>query len=207
VTHGHERRLRGESGQVFLISAIFLLALLGLAGAVVDVGSWYYQHRKLQATADAAALAGAQGLVDGTAVSLAVQYGDRNGGGVDSSNVTLFGTKVPNDSIRVVAEKQAPSVFMKVFGISSVDVKARATARAGVPAKVRYAAPIAVDVTHPLLSGPGCPCWNQETTRSAAPARPRSPTGSRTATTATCRSTGTSRTPAPSSTRARSRTQ
>jgi hypothetical protein len=102
--------------------------------------------------------------VNGTAVSLAVQYGDRNGGGVSPGDVTLFGTKVPNDSIKVVAHRTAPSVFMKIFGVSSVDVKARATARAGVPAKVKYAAPIAVDVKHPLLSGPGCPCWNIPTT-------------------------------------------
>jgi hypothetical protein len=164
VTVPRNQRLRDESGQVLLISAIFLLVLLAIAGAVVDVGSWYYQHRKLQATADAAALAGAQGLVNGTAVSLAVQYGDRNGGGVTSDDVTLFGTKVANDSIKVVAHKTEPSVFMKVFGVSSVDVKARATARAGVPAKVHYAAPIAVDVKHPLLSGPGCPCWDIPTT-------------------------------------------
>src|SRR4051812_26709106 len=135
-----------------------------MAGAVVDVGSWYYQHRKLQATADAAALAGAQGLIDGTAVNLATQYGDKNGGGVAAGDVTLSQTKAPNDTIRVQARKTAPSVFMKVFGISSVNVRATATARAGVPAKVRNAAPIAVDVKHPLLSGPGCPCWNIPTT-------------------------------------------
>ena len=164
MTDPRVRRLGGESGQVLLISSIFLIVMLGLAGAVIDVGSWYYQHRKLQATADAAALAGAQGLVNGSAVSLAVQYGDANGGGVTPDDVTLFGTKVSNDSIKVVAHKTEPSVFMKIFGISSIDVKARATARAGVPAKVHWAAPIAVDVTHPLLSGPGCPCWNVPTT-------------------------------------------
>jgi Flp pilus assembly protein TadG len=164
VTHGQKKRVREETGQVLVISVVFLVVLVAMAGAVVDVGSWYYQHRKLQATADAAALAGAQGLIDGTAVNLATQYGDKNGGGVAGADITLSTTKVPNDTIRVVAHKTAPAVFMKVFGMSSVNVKAAATARAGVPAKVRHAAPIAVDVKHPLLSGPGCPCWNIPTT-------------------------------------------
>jgi hypothetical protein len=157
-------RLRDERGQVLLLSSVFLLVLLGLAGFVVDVGSWYYQHRKLQATADAAALAGAQGLQNGTAVSLAVQYGDKNGGGVDASGITLASAKVYDDTIRVTATKTVPSVFLKVFGINSETITAHATARAGVPAKAHWAAPIAVDVQHPLLSGAGCPCFNIPTT-------------------------------------------
>ena len=157
-------RLRDERGQILLMSAVFLLLMLALAGFVIDVGSWYYQHRKLQGTADAAALAGAQGLINGTATSLAVQYGDENGGGVTPDGVTFSQAKVPNDTIHVTATKPAPSVFLKVFGINSVTETAHATARAGVPNQVRYAAPIAVDVHHPLLSGPGCPCWNINTT-------------------------------------------
>jgi Putative Flp pilus-assembly TadE/G-like len=154
-------RRRSETGQALVISVVFLVVLLAFAGAVIDVGSWYYQHRKLQATADAAALAGAQGLRNGTAVSLAVQYGDLNGGGVSSGDVTLDTIKVTNDTIRVSAKKTAPSFFTKVLGIDSVNVGARAVARAGVPAKARYAAQIAVDVKHPMLSG--CPCWGEET--------------------------------------------
>jgi hypothetical protein len=164
ATCRRETRLREEAGQVFLVSVVFLAVLLGMAGAVVDVGRWYYQHRKLQATADASALAGAQGLINGSAVTLATQYGDKNGGGVAASDVTLSQTKVPDDTIHVEAHAPVPSVFLKLLGISSVDVRAKATARAGVPAKVRHAAPIAVDVKHPLLSGPGCPCWGAQTT-------------------------------------------
>ena len=103
MTHGQKKRVREETGQVLVISVVFLVVLVAMAGAVVDVGSWYYQHRKLQATADAAALAGAQGLIDGTAVNLATQYGDKNGGGVAADDITLSATKVPNDTIRVVA--------------------------------------------------------------------------------------------------------
>ena len=53
---------RSERGQSLVIVLIFMTALIGMAAAVIDVGSWYRADRKLQANADAAALAGAQEL-------------------------------------------------------------------------------------------------------------------------------------------------
>jgi Flp pilus assembly protein TadG len=152
--------LRQERGQALVVSIVFLTALIAMGGGVVDVGSWYWQDRKLQGTADAAALAGAQGLANGTAINLAVQYGNANGGGVTSGDVTLSGDQAPNHTITVQARKTAPTFFTRLFGFTSVNVKATATARAGIPQKARWAAPIAVDKRHPLLSGPGCPCFD-----------------------------------------------
>jgi Flp pilus assembly protein TadG len=160
---GRPIRLREDRGQALILSIAFLTVLLVCAAAVLDVGAWYRQHRQLQATADAAALAGAQGLRDGNAVALAVQYAGKNGGGVTAGDVTLSMTKVPNDTIAVRAKKPTPGVFTKLFGINSVTVKATAKAQAGIPGQVRWAAPIAVDERHPMLSGPGCPCWGQPT--------------------------------------------
>ncbi|HXV56238.1 MAG TPA: pilus assembly protein TadG-related protein, partial [Gaiellaceae bacterium] len=57
---------RSERGQVAVVVACFLVVLIGAAGLAVDVGSWYRADRATQAAADAAALAGAQGLQDGT---------------------------------------------------------------------------------------------------------------------------------------------
>ena len=51
-----------------------------------------------------------------------------------------------------------------MLGISSVNVGADATARAWNLGSAKYAAPFAVDKAHPMLSGPGCPCFNQPTT-------------------------------------------
>jgi hypothetical protein len=157
------RRLREERGQALVVSVVFLSALIAMGGGVVDVGSWYWQDRKLQGTADAAALAGAQGLAKGTAVSLAVQYGTANGGGVSAADVTLSGADATNDTITVQARKTAPTFFTRLFGMTSVNVRAQATARAGIPTKARWAAPIAVDKQHPKLSGPGCPCFGEQT--------------------------------------------
>ena len=157
------RGSREERGQALVVSVVFLSALIAMAGSSVDVGSWYWQDRKLQGTADAAALAGAQGLANGTAVSLAMQYGNANGGGVAAGDVTLSAPGAPTKTITVQARKVAPTYFTRLFGFTSVNVRAQATARAGIPEKAKWAAPIAVDKKHPLLSGPGCPCFNQAT--------------------------------------------
>src|SRR5438132_4699068 len=53
---------RNERGQVFAITAFSLVVLLGMSALVLDVGSWFRTKRRLQGTADAAALAGAQSL-------------------------------------------------------------------------------------------------------------------------------------------------
>jgi len=77
-------RLRNESGQAVLMTVMFLTVLLGAAALVTDVGGWYRQQRQAQATADAAALAGAQALPSDPAQAqvLAAQYATSNGGGV-----------------------------------------------------------------------------------------------------------------------------
>ena len=53
-----------ERGQVIVLVVVMLVVLLGFAALVIDVGYAYYAHRQLQASADAAALAGAQELPD-----------------------------------------------------------------------------------------------------------------------------------------------
>jgi hypothetical protein len=54
------RRLReDESGAVIVVVAIMITALIGLAALAIDIGNLAYTQRRLQATADMAALAGA----------------------------------------------------------------------------------------------------------------------------------------------------
>jgi Flp pilus assembly protein TadG len=153
-------RRTDERGQVAVLFALFLAVLAGAAAMATDVGSWYRADRAAQATADAAALAGAQGLNLSTAdaAALAEEYAEKNGGG----DVTIsFSTRVvPNDLITVTVSRPTPGYFSKVFGIEEVEVEARATARAGVPSKARGVAPIGVNEQHPMLQ---CRCWGQPT--------------------------------------------
>jgi len=160
-------RLRNESGQAVLMTVLFLAVLIGVAAMSVDVGSWYRQQRQAQATADAAALAGAQALpADPTqAQDLASQYATANGGGVlPTGGITLRSDFEPNDTVVVKVSKDVPSFFANIFAIDHATVTATAAARAGVPEQVNGVAPIVVNKLHPLLSGPGCPCFNVPTT-------------------------------------------
>jgi Flp pilus assembly protein TadG len=158
--------VKDEDGQALVLATVMLAALLGLAAMVLDVGSWFRAKRQLQATADAAALAGAQALPRSTsqARSLAIDYGAANGGGVAGAAVTFESQWSANDTIVVHAQQDHPSYFAKIFGVGSQNVGANAKARAEAPTQARYVAPIGVDRSHQLLSGGGCPCFNQSTT-------------------------------------------
>jgi Putative Flp pilus-assembly TadE/G-like len=157
-------RLRNERGQAAVLSIVFLAALLGAFSLVLDVGSWFREQRSAQSAADAAALAGAQALPDntGTSSALASQYLAENGGG--TGEFEWSSKNLANDTITVRVTRQAPGVFSKLFGIESVDVHAKASARSGSIDRARYAAPIAVDRAHPLLNCTPLPCFNQATT-------------------------------------------
>ncbi len=156
-------RLHNERGQVLAFVVIGLLAMLGMAAAVLDVGSWYRADRQLQTTVDAAALAAAQALPSDTASAqaLAQQYADKNGGGMDTVSFTT--TVVANDTVTVTGSKPAPGFFSQVFGIDSVTVGATATARVGALATARGSSPIAVDASHPELQCDPAPCSEDPT--------------------------------------------
>lgn len=158
-------RLRGQSGQTTVMLLLFLVVLLGFAGAVLDVGAWFRADRKLQANSDAAALAGAQELPEDTGLALgrAIEYGDKNGGDIDGGDIT-FETKVlPNDTIVVNAERDVPGFFTPLFEIDSVEVHAAAKARTGNPSSALWVAPIVVNEKHPMLTCNPRPCFNDPT--------------------------------------------
>lgn len=149
------RRLRDNRGQTVVLTVVFVTAMLAMTGFVLDVGSWYRAHRAAQATADAAALAAAQALPEDptTARGDALDYADRNGGGVVSGNVT-FSTKFrDSDTVTVRVERGAPGLFARMFGIDSVSIGADASARATAPGAAYYVAPVVVNINHPLLPG------------------------------------------------------
>jgi hypothetical protein len=157
--------LRRNDGQATVLAAVFMVGAIGLTAFVLDVGSWFRAQRASQSTVDAAALAGAQVLPDDPtqARSLASDFANKNGG-VAGATITVSDTYNPNDTITVSQTGSAPGFFSNIFGISTVNVSAHASAVSEVPGEALYAAPIVVNIKHPLLSGPGCPCFNQQTT-------------------------------------------
>jgi hypothetical protein len=157
-------KLRTERGQSLVLTLLFMTVLIGMAAAVVDVGSWYRADRKLQANADAAALAGAQELPESPseALSTALDYAAENDGGLEAKNVKFTGRFVANDTIEVTTERDSPGFLAKLFGFHTAKVRARAVARTGTLARAKWAAPIAIDWTHEMLQC-GRPCWGTET--------------------------------------------
>jgi Flp pilus assembly protein TadG len=159
-------RMTEERGQVMVLTVVLLVPFLGLGALTVDLGSWYRTGRSLQATADAAALAGAQALPydPAGASNLASLYATKNGGTIAPGGVSFSQASAPNDSITVSVTGSAPSFFAKVFGINTVTLHAHATAQSDEMAEAMGVAPITVSKDHPMLAGSGCPCFGQATT-------------------------------------------
>jgi hypothetical protein len=139
--HTRLRRRSGEDGQTIVLAVIAMVALLALAAFAIDVGYVYYAHRSLQASADAAALAGAQKLPDaGEAKATAQEFGTspvgknqlKNIGSVSETITTKCLTSLPgcDPANAVAAEESAevPTFFSRVLGITSFAIKAKATA-------------------------------------------------------------------------------
>lgn len=161
----------GEAGQAVVMSVVWMVVVLGMAGLTIDVGSWYRSQRHLQAQADASALAGAQELPKDTsrAESVAQTYATKNGLSLPVSDIAISQDRVPNDSITVNADADAPTFFTKLFGLDSVGVGAKATARNSLLGEAQFVAPITVNILHPMLTGKDsagndCPCFDEPTT-------------------------------------------
>lgn len=154
-------RLRDDGGQTLALTVVFLTVLLGAVALVLDVGAWFRESRRLQAVADAAALAGAQALPHdpAAAVELARDYATRNRGSVAPDDVSVLGSRIV-----VHASAPAPGFFSRVLGIASFTIGAEATATANTIGAARGAAPIAVPEAHPLLQCTPDPCFGQSTT-------------------------------------------
>jgi Flp pilus assembly protein TadG len=138
------RRLRDDRGSVLAVTVVFIVVLLGVAALVIDVGSWFTAQRGLQSAADAATLAAAQDLPDtGAATSAATTYAAANVTGLDP-----WAPAFPSTStVSISLSKSAPGFFSKFVGINAMTVHAHAKATVGVPAGVKYVAPIAVKNT------------------------------------------------------------
>lgn len=154
-------RLKSERGQAFVLAAVAMVMCMGMAALVLDVGNWFRDKRRLQGTADAAALAGAQQLPDDSAgaASQAMSYANRNGGDVAGADIVITSQYQPNDTITVTGRRNDPGIFSKVIAIPGADLTAKATARVGPPAQALHVAPMVVYCGHSLIQN----CNNNHT--------------------------------------------
>ncbi|RUW53559.1 hypothetical protein EOA32_09040 [Mesorhizobium sp. M1A.F.Ca.ET.072.01.1.1] len=130
------RRLRrGESGNVATIFALTLPIVVGGAGLGVETSYWYYSSLKLQATADAAAYAGAlekiQGSDNATITAAATQSATDNGLGNGTITVHTPPTSGPNTAkkaVEVILNQNLDRMFTSIFTQTKVPEQARAVA-------------------------------------------------------------------------------
>ncbi|RWH57430.1 MAG: hypothetical protein EOQ83_27405 [Mesorhizobium sp.] len=118
---------RGESGNV---ATIFALTL-----PIVETSYWYYSSLKLQATADAAAYAGAlekiQGSDTATITAAATQSATDNGLGNGTITVHTPPTSGPNTAkkaVEVILNQNLDRMFTSIFTQTKVPEQARAVA-------------------------------------------------------------------------------
>jgi Flp pilus assembly protein TadG len=135
-----------ERGQILVLFALALVAIVGMVGLVLDSGGAFAQKRTEQNAADVAALAAANDLIVnqgdadwvGTARSIATQNGYTDG--VGGASVQVSCVNCPGqalvatvDGVQVTVDITAPHTnnFAGVLGMPTWNVSATATAKTG----------------------------------------------------------------------------
>jgi hypothetical protein len=121
----------GRRGQSFILVALMLPALLGMAAAALTVGEVYFAKTQLQNAVDAAALAGAQQLADNPAGNPSSQASLITSNDPQSVGGTV--ARVPGfpNQVRAVAREPVPGGIAGLFGVQVFWVGAAAVANYG----------------------------------------------------------------------------
>jgi Flp pilus assembly protein TadG len=136
---------------MLVVTALSMVALLAFAGLVIDGGRMYSQHREVQNSSDAAALAGASALntiintpgADASVIRTAVQASitangttgftctlvDVNANPVSACPTTTATLPSGTAGVSVQATDNPSTSFTKVIGIDSFTAAANATAQ------------------------------------------------------------------------------
>lgn len=121
--------LRGETGNVAIVTAIALVPLMMAGGAAVDVGNWVAVQARLQAATDAAALAAGReaNMSEDELKALATRYFEANFGKPDNSGTPeVTFTVNDNGNIRVDAKVTVENYLMKAAGMDTQLIAASA---------------------------------------------------------------------------------
>jgi hypothetical protein len=127
---------KNQSGQTLVSTVLALTVLLGFGGLAIDMGALRYEKRLQQTAADAAAVAGASNLTHGGVTSGAQNASAANGftDGVNSVTVTINNPPASGphsgnaNYVEALVVAVQPTYFMRIFGINSETITARAVA-------------------------------------------------------------------------------
>ena len=143
--------LKREDGSAIVLVTLAITALIALTGLVIDGGMLYMTKTHLQKTANAAALSGAQELTnDDSYVREVVEETLTYHEELDSmSGINIL----PETKVTVQLEKPTEMTFMRIFGIETIDVQAKATASIATMGSAIGAAPLGIDERIDLVYG------------------------------------------------------
>jgi len=137
-------RNRSQRGTIIIWFTLFLMTLIGVSSLGIDMAKVMAAHTQLQNAADAAALAGASAidpvsgkLVPDSVVVRAQQFGGLNQAFVDGPTPVVIDAAdvvlVDDHTVKVTARREGGEAVVtyiaKVFGVSSLDLHADATAK------------------------------------------------------------------------------
>jgi Flp pilus assembly protein TadG len=130
--------LHDERGAVLVAGLLLALALLIVVGAAVDIGRAFIERRQLVSLADEAALAGSQALdldaLHAGRLALDPNEAHATALGVLGAEPKLRAQARANPaSVSVQVERRIPTVLLRLVGLSTLTVKARATAEPRAP--------------------------------------------------------------------------
>ncbi len=140
------RLVHDQRGSIAVISAIGMVAMMGMAALVLDVGSLYLERARITRAADAAALAGVQSLV-GTprpveAYLETAVYGWNNG--LDLTKTTI-NIDEDNRKVRVQSTKSVSFGLARLLGFDQGKVHGPSEAQVGSLTGVRGAIPLGIE--------------------------------------------------------------
>jgi Flp pilus assembly protein TadG len=134
-------RRKGESGQAVVFLALALVVLCAAMGLGIDMGYIRYEKGRMQAAADAAAIAGGAEVLytDVTTAAQAAATADGFTNGSEGVIVTvnhppLSGPNTGNlNYVEVIVSQNQTTFFMRVLGVNSVPLSARSVALGSSP--------------------------------------------------------------------------
>jgi Flp pilus assembly protein TadG len=132
---------RSPRGQVLVIFALALVAIVAGVGLVIDGGFAFAQRRSEQNAADLAALAGANALLNGKDATAAALTAAEENGYEDGVGGTEVDVAVTATTVQVDVLAPHSNYFAGVVGQPTWDVSVTATALAGIPTSFVGVAP------------------------------------------------------------------
>lgn len=127
--------LRGDSGQVLPMVTVMTLGLLAMVGLVLDAGLMFAVRRDLQATADAAARAGAAVIDEdayrrsGGRTSVLDPVGAEVAARQRLEDVDIVALQASPAVVVIKVARTQPLLLLRLIGVGPVRVEADSTAR------------------------------------------------------------------------------